>query len=613
MKIGSVVFFVLLTIPFCSAAHYIIGIVNDARDSTPANGQTILFWNPVNGILDNLTDIIGINGNSGADNIYMIDCEMLGAPCDVGDMINAQIPNDGDNYISEIINLTVTGVGFDIMENLTLNSPPEAYLNYPINGDNLSLESVDFNCSFADLDFNVHNVTLYGNWGDGWHANETQTVTGNSSVVFSKSLIEGRYAWNCLVSDNLGASSFSNENFTFTLDRSGPTITSVYFNESYFCGAKTVRVNCTVADNLTQVGQVIIEAIMPGGMQNYSTSILYGDTYYSDILVNGSGDWFFNCIANDTLGNTANLTSQILSLPMGLSDLSISWINFSNYFPLENQEIIVNASVTNNGCSNANNFLVGFYNGNPDSGGVQINNNRTISISALSNMTVNVTWNAEIGNTNFFVIVDFNNSINESNESNNLANKSLNVGAWQEFYGNITLDKILSKNSFMNLSSWINESYFEGNIFIADLESNIQWGSLQSIGKNISDQAVSNDFLDIDSILGMGSFSDSVSSSFGSCSYSSLLVKQRNITDVPLVNSTINSNFLTGILWDMADDRGDGEFSMADREDLVFVAKTNKGKHGAYGIYDYEIKIPVRLREYNTFDTSEVYLYYDLT
>jgi len=76
-------FWIFLVLPFCSAAHYIVGIVNDARDQTSANDRTVVLWNPANGINDNLTDIIGVNGNSGADNIYMIDCELLDNECDI--------------------------------------------------------------------------------------------------------------------------------------------------------------------------------------------------------------------------------------------------------------------------------------------------------------------------------------------------------------------------------------------------------------------------------------------------------------------------------------------------------------------------------------------------
>ena len=67
-----------------SAAHFIVGDVRNAMYGEDANGKEVVLWNPANGIDDNLTDVIGVLGNSGSDNIYMIDCELLISPCDVG-------------------------------------------------------------------------------------------------------------------------------------------------------------------------------------------------------------------------------------------------------------------------------------------------------------------------------------------------------------------------------------------------------------------------------------------------------------------------------------------------------------------------------------------------
>ena len=83
LKVIIVILMVFLALPLVNAAHYITGIVNNARDGTGADGRIVVLWNPVNGMNDNLTDIIGPNGNSGANNIYMIDCEMLDNGCDV--------------------------------------------------------------------------------------------------------------------------------------------------------------------------------------------------------------------------------------------------------------------------------------------------------------------------------------------------------------------------------------------------------------------------------------------------------------------------------------------------------------------------------------------------
>ena len=122
-KIILVVIGFLLSLNIASAAHYIVGYVENASDGTPANNQSVVLWNPVNGINDNLTDIIGPNGNSGSDNTYMIDCELLDSPCNIGDEIFVRVYDTGEGYVSENNSIVVTGAGYDVA-NLSLNSPP---------------------------------------------------------------------------------------------------------------------------------------------------------------------------------------------------------------------------------------------------------------------------------------------------------------------------------------------------------------------------------------------------------------------------------------------------------------------------------------------------------
>ncbi|HLD55159.1 MAG TPA: hypothetical protein VJB35_02755 [Candidatus Nanoarchaeia archaeon] len=131
---------ILLVLPFCSSAHYVVGIVNDAKDGTIANDHEVVLWNPINGMQDNLTDIIGVNGNSNADNIYMFDCEQLLTPCEIDDELKIKVFDTGGGYLSKNISVIVTGAGFDLANNLTLNSPPiilslnvDDDLTYPIN------------------------------------------------------------------------------------------------------------------------------------------------------------------------------------------------------------------------------------------------------------------------------------------------------------------------------------------------------------------------------------------------------------------------------------------------------------------------------------------------
>jgi hypothetical protein len=281
--------------------------------------------------------------------------------------------------------------------------------------------------------------------------------------------------------------------------------------------------------------------------------------------------------------------------------------------------VSVNATIQNLGRGDLSNILIEFYNGNPSQGGIFLGNKTIPYISYESQQTIEFSFLPQIGINNIFVLIDppitTNGSIAETNESNNQANNTLQLRAWQEFYGNITLDKILAAG-YTNISLWQNETTFSGNLFIVDVESEISWASLQAIGKNKTNRNTTNDFQEIDTLLNMSSFADSVSNKFTfdgitSVSTSNFFVHNQNILNVPIINSTNTTNFITGILWDTNDD-SDGEYSQSDKEDIILVTKVNAAAQGAYGTYDYEITIPVKLREYHTTETESVYIYYDL-
>jgi len=185
---------------------------------------------------------------------------------------------------------------------------------------------------------------------------------------------------------------------------------------------------------------------------------------------------------------------------------------------------------------------------------------------------------------------------------------------WQKLYGNISAIKTLRTTE--NFASWSVEENIVGNIFVTDSESSVDWLKLKAIGRDIFDQENFGDFLKIDELLGTSDLEDSISKVYleeeSPKQEKDFFIYQNNITNVSVVNSTSSGNFVTGILWDTSDDSGDGGFDVNDKEDLVFVTKINKETEGEFGIYDYEISIPVNLREYYEDDVEEVYLYYDL-
>jgi hypothetical protein len=187
------------------------------------------------------------------------------------------------------------------------------------------------------------------------------------------------------------------------------------------------------------------------------------------------------------------------------------------------------------------------------------------------------------------------------------------------FYGDVlTSSNLVLADSLENkLVNWDADNFETGNIYVTDYDSYISWNQLQSIGKTEFGEESSSDFEEIDSILNSSSYEDSI---FSVYTDSGIIRDKLNIysfnkfiQEVPIANSTNNSNFVTGILWDYSDDNSnDEEFDLIDKEDLVFVAPINKYAEGAYGNYDYEIKIPAKLREYHTADSKAAIFYVEI-
>ncbi len=131
---------------------------------------------------------------------------------------------------------TVTLIANDTMGNhnnsqtitFTVDTTPlTVTLLTPVNGNQNSSTTMTFNCSARDY-LELSNITLYGNWSGGWHANETKTVSGTgSSATFSRTLLDGAYQWNCLVYDRNANSAYASANFSLTIDTAAPLISSV--------------------------------------------------------------------------------------------------------------------------------------------------------------------------------------------------------------------------------------------------------------------------------------------------------------------------------------------------------------------------------------------------
>jgi hypothetical protein len=140
------------------------------------------------------------------------------------------------------------------------------------------------------------------------------------------------------------------------------------------------------------------------------------------------------------------------------------------------------------------------------------------------------------------------------------------------------------------------------NIFVTDYDSNVNWLDLQAIGLKTDNSTADIDFDEIDAALNLTGYPTGISNSYSGDGSTALVNKTftvyyETIGDVPIVNSTNSSTFVTGLLWDTSDSTDD-EYNLTEKEDLVFVTEGKNKQQGKYGIYDYEIKIPETLNSY---------------
>jgi hypothetical protein len=347
--------------------------------------------------------------------------------------------------------------------------------------------------------------------------------------------------------------------------------------------------------------------------QNFNITPGFSNFTY---LVMTAGIHFWNVTCIDTAGNFN--TSQTWNFTIPLPDLTLasSDIKFNTTLVEEGKNITINATIYNLGETDAQNVLIQFFEGNYNLS-KQINGNFTYNFTAGSNITINVTWQVTgVGTFDIYVVVDppisSGGNIVEINESNNYAFNRIEVGSYSIIYGNLTGLLNIRDLSNRTLYQWNVTDYNGTKIYAVDFDSNVNWARLQAISRDTSNGFVANDFRDIDLALRMENNTDSVNATWTLNNNprltNSYIVYLRPISNVPVVNSTNTSNFLTGILWDT----GDGNTQYNGTQDLVFMTTVNINQQGKFGIYDYELKIPANLRIYKNPNLVTVALYTEL-
>lgn len=429
----------------------------------------------------------------------------------------------------------------------------------------------------------------------------------NQSKNPSTQLDEGNYTYEALSRDSLNNWDSSGEN-NIIVDRTNPVIDDFFISSTLFCGDGYVRLNCSVTEDY--IDSIYFDIDSPGNSFN-PEGIFDGNNYYFDFHVNETGDYSSRCVVEDKGFNTVYSSYENFSRMEDKPDLAVGEINFSEENPIEDEEYNVTIFVENLGCAASGSFDVGFYNGSLIMSNLL--STESTSINEFSGDYITFYFNSTLGETNYSFFADYDDSIDESDENNNVNSSVLTVSAWQTFYGDIVVARRLIDESSNQVMDWGNMSGFSGNVFVADSECNINWAQLYPLGKNNQSLDSSNDFSELDSVLGMDGYEDNISYEYSSPLELSYFVSQRNITNVKSVESLTGNPFYTGILWDNSDDVGDGEFDSTDQEDVVFVSEAYEGSACNSGACDFEIQIPVKIREYKTSqDSTTIYFYQEL-
>jgi hypothetical protein len=331
----------------------------------------------------------------------------------------------------------------------------------------------------------------------------------------------------------------------------------------------------------------------------------------------GYGIYAWNVQCYDTVGNYAFNNSNRTLFIAGDLEITSNNITFSTNAPVEGQTIFIYANITNRANKVEQAVNVQFWRGHPAEEGIQIGTTQTVNLQPLNSNLTNVSWEAEIGTHQIYVIVDPPNGtgvIVESDENNNMANHSVFISMWQIYYGNVSGNITLGNrfnDTFLNWA-FTNQS---GNLFITDTDTSngIKFLFLQALGRDTAGNngtQTTDDFVQLDEALNTSNFTDSVNATYTFVGHSARLSEAtifgRAIPNISVSNSS--QNFTTGILWD-SDDSSNAYFD--ETEDIVFFTSIVNATWNGYGYAEYEIKVPSRLKKYKA-STDTVDFYYEI-
>lgn len=495
--------------------------------------------------------------------------------------------------------------------NITVQSIPSIALITPANMTNSSNGTI----RFAFLPFDVSESA-----GCRLVINNTLNQSNASAVLndqhnnITAAVGEGSWLWTVNCTNNDGNTG-TNDSYALFVDSVSPIVTLNAPNDNASFAPLNISLNYTATDT----GSGLANCSLFG---NFTGAFLFNQSHHAPAsgvaqsfspLFLGRGTYFWNVACYDYAANIAWAENRTINVSPSDPDLEIrsGYILFSDTDPLEDQQILVNATVVNQGGTDSGSFVVRFmYNA---SNGTHIANFSVELLAAGQNVTLNATYVTRNGPNNIFVIVDYNNSIVEIAEDNNEANNTVHVNGYSLYFGNASAVIVLATNNSVSLTSWQN-AVTTGNLFAADKDSSINFASLQALGLNITNGTANNDFIEADQLLNMTYFNDSINRMFTVNGIPKTLrnfsTLNARINNVAVINSTYNDTFVSGIVWDTSKDTGNGEYDSVDREPLIFITALNVSNNGKFGTYDFEILVPTNLRAYENPNVDSNLVFY---
>ncbi|MBK8902808.1 MAG: hypothetical protein IPM53_16590 [Anaerolineaceae bacterium] len=150
-----------------------------------------------------------------------------------------------------------------------------------------------------------------------------------------------------------------------------------------------------------------------------------GDQYNGYLFQGAEGNypWNLSAMGQNYANYTANLIKEVDLYPSSFGSLPAS--------PTAPANLTLTATVANSGTNVLpENFVVRFFNGNPQTGGTQLGSDQVLSLEGCGHFkTVTYTWqNVPAGTYQIYVVVDALGAVSESNEVNNSKMISLTVG-----------------------------------------------------------------------------------------------------------------------------------------------------------------------------------------